>query len=165
MSDPNFEHTVVLLWNFDEHGAVGVVVNRGTRHKLSDVLDPELRLGGREDDTAWWGGPVDPGTGTVVVEGPIAEHEGDQLTPNLSVTRSAEALERLLVEDNPMLLCFGYAGWGPGQLNDEIESGGWLFADIDLDLLFRTPVDDRYAAALASIGLTESNIWMQPIHE
>lgn len=165
--DPFFERTVVLVWHHDPDGAIGVVVNRHLKHKLDDVLDVDssAHLERHQDVPVAWGGPVESASGTVVTKGPITDEEGWVLPNGLGITRSQEALLRLLEAGEPMMLCLGYAGWGPGQLDREIELGGWLWTDCDASIVFETPPDERYDKALASLGLTARMVWMSPINE
>jgi putative transcriptional regulator len=167
MRDPFFEKTVVLLWHHDEDGAIGVVINRPTGHNLPDVLAiaDELDLADYGDSEVGWGGPVETGSGTVVTRGAITDDEGWTIASGLAVTRSQEALIRLLGQHQDVLLCLGYAGWGPGQLDREIEAGGWLFTDPLAEVVFDLPLDARYERALASLGLTPTTVWMKPIDE
>lgn len=165
MRDPNFERTVVLVWHHDENGAIGVVVNRPLEHSLADVLDAVegQSLESRTDVPVGWGGPVEAGTGTVVTTGQLEPDEGWTVGRGLAVTRSQDALARLLRERAPLLLCLGYAGWGPGQLDREIERGGWLWTDCDQSIVFETPAEERYDRALATLGLTAGMVWMSPV--
>lgn len=167
MQDPFFERTVVLVWHYDEDGAIGVVVNRTLKHRLPDVLDIEgdVDLSPYAEVPVAWGGPVESGSGTVVTSGGITDEEGWILPNGLGVTRSQDALIRLLTHRAPLMLCLGYAGWGPGQLDREIEMGGWLWTDCDADLVFGVAPEQRYEAALATLGLTTSSVWMPPIAE
>lgn len=168
MRDPFFEGTVVLLWHHDEEGAIGVVVNRPVEHRLSEVLVIDEGMSpvpAGDESPVLWGGPVETSMGTVVTLGHIAEDEGWMLTCGIGVTRSQEALTRLLSQGAPLMLCLGYAGWGPGQLDNEIQAGGWLWTDIDPELVFQSEPEQRYERALASLGLTPNTVWMQPISE
>lgn len=166
MKDAFFERTIVLVWHHDEDGAVGVVLNRILEHKLSEVLDlPDVDLDGYEDAQVGWGGPVEGGTGTVVSTAAVDDEEGWTLPGGLGVTRSQDALVRLARARAPMILCLGYAGWGPGQLDQEIASGGWLWTDCDAALIFGVPEAERYDRALAALGLTRNTVWMPPIDE
>jgi putative transcriptional regulator len=168
MHDAFFEGTLVLLWHHDEEGAIGVVINRPIDHRLSEVLvveegSPPVP---EDDDTqVLWGGPVETGVGTVVTRGHVEKDEGWMLECGIGVTRSQEALNRLMAERASLMLCLGYAGWGPGQLDREIQAGGWLWTDIDADLVFEADPAQRYERALATLGLTKSTVWMQPITE
>ncbi len=167
MQDPFFEKTVVLVWHYDEDGAIGVVVNRGLQHQLADVLelDSEVQVKDYEGSQIGWGGPVESSSGTVITAGKLSEEEGWILPNGINVTRSQDALLRLLEEQAPLLLCLGYAGWGPGQLDKEIELGGWLWTDCDASLLFGVPVEDRYEKAMATLGLSSQAFWMPPISD
>jgi putative transcriptional regulator len=143
------------------------VVNRHLPHTLEDVLATPTDLDEISDlnATVAWGGPVELQSGTVVTTAKLDSTEGWTLETGVSITRSHEALQRLLAEGAPFMLCLGYAGWGPGQLDAELEQGGWLWTDIDPNIIFEVPVDDRYDHALAALGLTASMVWMQPVQE
>ena len=71
----------------------------------------------------------------------------------------------LLAEGVPLMLCLGYSGWTAGQLDKEIELGGWLWTDCDPNIVFEVAAEDRYDTALASLGLTANAVWMPPISE
>ena len=101
--------------------------------------------------------------GSVVARTDVGEEEGWVLRPGLSVTTSATTLEQLYTSHQPLLLCLGYAGWGAGQLDQEIEIGSWLFADASDELIFDTPREALYDSALASLGLTPGTIIMNPV--
>lgn len=162
MRDASFQRTVVLIWYHGRDGAHGVVINRPLQHPISEVLDDE-----RVEDYAGaevvWGGPVERTTGTVVARTDVDDEHGWPIRDGLSVTRSHEALHKLLDRRVDLMLCLGYAGWGPGQLDGELERGDWLFTDASDALLFDTPRDQLYDAALASLGLDASGVLMTPI--
>ena len=160
MGDPFFERTVILLWHHDHEGAAGLVINRPIPHPLSEVLDGADDYAGAE---VVWGGPVERTRGSVVARTDVGEEEGWVLRPGLSVTTSATTLEQLYTSHQPLLLCLGYAGWGAGQLDQEIEIGSWLFADASDELIFDTPREALYDSALASLGLTPGTIIMNPV--
>lgn len=166
IQDPHFQRAVVLLWHHDEDGAIGVVVNRTLDHALPDVLDLPDEVDA-EDYAAThvhWGGPVETGTGTVVTPQAVSEEEGWNVS-GLGVSRSMDVLMGLLKRGAPIKLCLGYAGWGPGQLEEEVRSGGWIYTDIDPTLVFDLPADEQYAHALATLGLDEQVVWMPTIDE
>jgi putative transcriptional regulator len=167
MHDPFFERTVVLVFHHDEDGAIGVVINKAVDFALHEVieLDPNVDPAPYRSSPVGWGGPVETGSGTVITRGEVTEDEGWATAGGLYVTRSQEALQRLLKRGEPLLLCLGYAGWGAGQLDRELEEGGWLFTDVDAQIVMDLPMERRYGAALASLGLSEHMVWMQPISE
>jgi putative transcriptional regulator len=87
------------------------------------------------------------------------------LPEGIGVTRSQDALIRLIQEDAPIVLCLGYAGWSAGQLDREIEEGGWLAIEAEAQLVFDAAPEEIYDLALSRLGLTAATVWMQPISE
>ena len=155
MKDPFFEGSLILVCHHDESGALGIVINRETRLTVSDVLEQlsiEDKPGG--DYPVLWGGPVQPESGHVIIRGRVAEDEGWNLPHDVTVSPSADQLLRAVERADPFHLALGYAGWGPGQLDDEIERGSWLYTELDQEIIFKSAVDERYDHALARLGLT-----------
>ncbi|MCO4746524.1 MAG: YqgE/AlgH family protein [Proteobacteria bacterium] len=167
MKDPFFEKALVLVWHYDEEGAIGVVINKELEHALPEIVDvsEELDLAHYATNFVGWGGPVEGTSATVVAIGEVTDEEGWVLERGLAVTKSQEAMVRLMGEKAAIMLVLGYAGWGPGQLDNEIHSGGWLATDLDPALVFEVPAADRWEAALLTLGLTPGNVWMQPVNE
>ncbi len=160
-----FERTVVLLYRHNPEGALGVVINRPIEESLSDVVEMDsFDLAPYAHVQVVWGGPVH-GSGTVVTTGSLTDEEGRSLPGGLGVTQRRDALIRLLEEGDRLILCLGHAGWGEGQLDREIEEGSWLCTDVDKALVFDVPANERYDRALATLGLTSTTVWMQPINE
>ncbi|MEZ4316571.1 MAG: YqgE/AlgH family protein [Myxococcota bacterium] len=180
MKDPFFEQTVVLVWQHDEDGAIGVVVNRPLKDVIERgimpksassllvdvlVLDEDLDMSSYAEDEVSWGGPVDTDSGTIVTAGTIDDDEGWLLPGGIAVTRSHDALVRLVKANANLMLCLGYAGWGRGQLDREISEGSWLFTELDPGLLFEVPPAERYDRAFQALGVPKELVWMQPIDE
>jgi len=171
MHDLWFEKTLILVCQHDEDGAMGVVINREGSITVDQVMDnlqsdpDQLPSNDPTDDPTWWGGPVGTGTGFVLWRGKVEDDEGWNVAPDVAVSPSVERLVQLIQTKSAFHLCLGYAGWGPGQLDEEIKRGSWLAVDIDSSLVFDAPLSDRYDLALASLGLTSSTVWMQPIDE
>lgn len=161
--DPNFNRTVVLLFYHDENGAMGIVVNRPSDRKLKDILDvaglkaadpglPELPI--------FWGGPVAFGSGWIIFEGPDPREESFDLGNGLKVTGSLDVFRDLLKRRSArrMLFALGYAGWGPGQLETEMDAGAWFPMHVDLSLLFEVPCSERWHRAYMTLGI-DPNLW------
>lgn len=169
MRDMNFSETIVLLWHYSEQGAMGVVLNRGTNITVADVLqqldlEPEASHATLHDRVLI-GGPVEQTTGYLLFRGAVPEDEGWNLPSGIAVSTSQSRLESVLTGGGDYLLCLGYAGWAPGQLDKEIETGSWLYTEIDDVLVFDHPLQERYRSALATLGLTPELVWMTPIDE
>jgi len=163
MLDPYFERAVVLLCNFDEEGAVGVIINKAGPITIGDVtaevkVAPPLHA----DEETWWGGPVGRGTCFVIWRGRTRGDEGWTISEEIAVSQSLQRLEDLVQRRKHFHVSIGYAGWGAAQLTSEIERGSWLLVEADPALLFETPLDERYDRALALLGLTASTVIMQP---
>ena len=166
MRDPHFEKTVVLICQYDEEGALGMVINRegpvsiGAVAREVNVASPR-----NADAMTWWGGPVGGGTCFVIWQGSASSAEGWTIGENIAVSQSLERLERLVQLNFDFHVTIGYAGWSSQQLETEIERGSWLYVEADPDILFKTPMSERYNRALLLLGLTPEMIWMQPIDE
>lgn len=164
MRDSNFARSVVLLLQHNEEGALGLVINRETPLKVADVLSRLRVIGGTPPaSAALWGGPVEPGAGFVVFGG--EDTEGWSVVPGVGVSSSRERLASLQVRSERYLLCLGYSGWGPGQLDQEFETGSWVWVEATPALVFETALANRYDAALATLGVTAQSLWMYPVNE
>jgi len=159
LADPNFWHTVVLVGvHSTEEGAFGLVINRPLDVELSDILD-EL---GEPVTTSRFpqvlaGGPVEPNHGFVIYEKGDIERDETALHVNggITVSGSTETLANLARGDieSRYYLLLGYSGWYPGQLEREIEENSWLVAPLDTSIVFDTPLEERWTAALRTIGV------------
>ncbi len=162
MTDPRFSRALVLVCAHGDEGAMGLVVNR----PLDELRFPDL-LGQLGIDTTadmrqvpvHFGGPVEPGRGFVLhpAMGDEAEVEGRMNIANshLAMTSTRDILEDLARGQGPTqaVLSLGYAGWGPGQLESEILSNGWLTVDVADDMLFGDDNGRKWQAALMSMGI------------
>lgn len=163
MRDPFFERAVVLLCEYNDDGAIGLVVNRPSPVSVGDIMD-EVKLDRpmHAKEPAWWGGPVGRGTCFVVWQGRTTGDEGWTIGEQVAVSQSKARLEDLVSKNKHFHVSIGYSGWGKDQLTAEIERGSWLYADVDAALVFETPMDRRYEHALALLGLTPSMVVMSP---
>ncbi len=136
LMDPNFNRTVVLLCRHGEEGAFGVVVNRPmlTSGRVVANLDPPVWT--ERELQVWVGGPVEPQRSWMLVGGDLDDEEPDggmRIMPGLYLSTSPELLRRSLEPDPPARtrLVVGYSGWGPGQLEEELQASAWLLSDVD----------------------------------
>lgn len=165
MRDRNFERTVVLLCQHDEDGALGLIINRDGPVSLGEVLERmDLNMEAPDRPTLW-GGPVGAGSGFVLWRGRADPHEGWTLGEEIAVSPSAERLAQLVQSGQRFHLALGYAGWGPGQLEQEMERGSWLWTDPWPELVFDLPMDARYDRALGALGLSAHTVVMNPLEE
>ncbi len=168
LADPNFNRTVVLLCSHSDRGAFGLVVNRPieTTGRVTVNLDPPVTSD--RELQVWVGGPVDPQRSWILV-GHSPGHGEERsayaataVTEDLYLSTSPDLLRRLLEPDPPphARLIVGYAGWGPGQLEAELEASAWLMSDVDRDLIFNTPPDRMWEAAIRRLGADPATLSM-----
>ena len=139
IADPNFSKTVILLVAYeDEGGAMGVIVNRPTPIPLAKILPQFGALGGRGDQV-WLGGPVLP-TSLLVLQNATKPHaDAESVFQDVYVLTSRAAVERLLgskKQAGRFRAYAGHTGWGPGQLQTEIERGDWLVVPAKPEVVF-----------------------------
>ena len=155
MADPNFSQTVVLLCDYTDQGAFGLVVNRLMpepawqliRTKPTIRVDPDVRL--------WMGGPVDLQRAWVLMaeaQGP--DEEQREICPWLLLSVSQDLTLRLLQEPPTQRarVLVGYAGWGPGQLDKELAASAWLTSAVDPGLIFGVPAEQMWETAIRRLG-------------
>jgi putative transcriptional regulator len=165
LMDENFVRTVVLLCKHSEEGALGLVVNRPlmTTGRVTVNLDPPVSTD--RELQVWIGGPVEQERTWILVGQEPDAHDalsGVRLSEQLYVSTSPDLLLRLLEPTPPPLarLIVGYAGWGPGQLEAELNASAWLMSDVDRDLLFNTPAERMWEEAIRRLGAYPASLQM-----
>ena len=155
MTDPNFARTVVLLCEYTDQGAFGLVVNRQMSEPAWTLVktepavrvDPNLRL--------YIGGPVDPQrTWVLMSDANGEEDEQKEICPGV-VLSASRALTLQVLQQPPSSrtrVVIGYAGCGPGQLESEIAASSWLTMEVDPSLIFDVPADEMWEQALRRFG-------------
>ena len=160
MVDPNFAGSVIYLFEHTERGAMGLVVNQPTEVDLATLFDKielKLEIAPLLDQPVYFGGPVQIERGFVLHE-PTAEvlYSSSLAVPGgLTMTTSKDVLEAVAAGSGPrkFLMTLGYAGWGEGQLEQEILANAWLNTPYGQHILFDTPIDLRWRAAAGQIGI------------
>jgi putative transcriptional regulator len=163
MGDESFAGAVVYLCEHTDKGALGLVINKPIDIKLKNLFEKvELTLD-REDiaeEPVYYGGPVQTERGFVLHE--RLDTDGDHYSSTLAIpggvlemTTSKDVLEALSNGNGPrkLLVTLGYSGWGAGQLEDEIKRNGWITVEAEPDVIFDTPVEQRYHRALSLLGI------------
>jgi putative transcriptional regulator len=160
MPDQRFRRTVILLVRHDRDGALGLIVNRTLGQvPLAELLvAPPGRGGGdgfKRPVTVHFGGPVETDKGFVLHSREVAV-EGTLLVPgDYAFTANPEILARIGEGKGPRraMICIGYAGWGPGQLEGEVARGGWHWAPADEELVFGTADEGKWQKAMSKSGI------------
>lgn len=162
MGDDTFSGAVVYLCEHNDNGALGLVINKPIELDLNGLfekVDLELKRDDLQHAPVFFGGPVQTERGFVLHE-PL-DAEGGHYNATLAIrgglemTTSRDVLEALSHGAGPrkLLVTLGYSGWGAGQLEEEIGRNGWLTVDAQPELIFDTPVAQRYERALALLGV------------
>lgn len=157
LQDPNFARTVVLLCEFNADGAFGLVLNRPTTMAASELVRLEPPVVGGNEMPLWIGGPVEPQRGWILIgDEPGAEFK--TIRDGLYLSTSQVLLRRVLAaRPAPRArVLAGYAGWGPGQLDEELAQSAWLLADVDLDIVFDVAAGSMWETALRRLGADPS---------
>jgi putative transcriptional regulator len=169
MADPNFAGSVVYVCEHGDKGALGLVINRPTEltlERLFDKIDLKLEIAPWRDAPVYFGGPVQTERG-FVLHAPTGSYSSSlKVAEGITLTTSKDVLEALAQGEGPqkLLVTLGYAGWGAGQLESEVAQNAWLTVQADLGIIFDTPVEQRFSAALALLGIDGSQLTGQAGH-
>lgn len=163
MADPNFSRTLTYVAEHNDEGALGVIVNRPidlSVKELFERVDIPMQREGFESVPVYFGGPMQTDRG-FVLHRPIGDWQSSlRVTPEIGLTSSKDILVSLGSEGEPkdVLITLGYAGWGAGQLEEELSQNAWLTVPADPNILFRMPSEDRLGAAMRLLGIDFTNL-------
>lgn len=155
LGDPNFNRGVVFVLEHSDEGSMGLVINRpGTLNLKTFASIQNMQFRGDGSALVLQGGPVQTDRAFILH---ASEHRGPETEDIMAGTRLSYSLEslRLITHEPPsrLRIFLGYAGWGPGQLAKEITAGAWLVAPASEALVFETPHDRIWDAALRGMGI------------
>ncbi len=163
MADPYFSKTLTLICEHSEKGAIGLVVNKPIDVTLGNLfeqvnihLDDEALL----LESVHFGGPVLVDRGFVLHQ-PLDDWSSTlKIDDDTGLTTSKDILEAMAIGKGPsrVMVTLGYAGWAPGQLEDEIKRNGWLTVQAQPRLIFDLPAEERLTAAMGLLGLNYGNL-------
>ncbi len=166
MEDPRFTRSVIYMCAHSADGAMGIIINQRAPNISFAELMKQLNILSEEDAiqvpptlesmAVHVGGPVEPGRGFVlhssdyyVEDSTLPIDEGVSLTATIDILRAIAAGKG----PDEALLALGYAGWAPGQLENEFQSNGWLHCPADPAMLFDADIDSKYERAIRRIGI------------
>jgi putative transcriptional regulator len=163
MADPNFSSTVTLICEHSDEGALGIVINKPLLLTLGDVfkqldledVDPAAAASAVLD-----GGPVGVDRGFVLHDSDHSYENSIEVSSDIHLTFSRDVLNMIATGDGPekSLVALGYAGWGAGQLEDEMLANSWLSVAATPDIVFEIPFDKRWTAAAMTLGIDITQI-------
>ncbi len=159
LNDPHFFHTVTYVCQHNDDGALGIVINRPTNMKLSDIfrqMGIKSELASALNAPVFAGGPVQQERG-FVIHRPCEQHWDSSISTadNITLTSSRDVLEAIAEGKGPSqyLIALGYAGWGSGQLEKEMVENAWLNTPSGEAIIFDTPISQRWNAAAGQLGI------------
>ena len=158
LQDPNFYHTVTYICEHNPQGAMGIVVNRQMNIQLGDILEqmqiPCTELA-QPQQPVYVGGPVSMDRGFVLHSTDSQWNSTLEITSQISITTSQDILEAMARGRGPArtFVALGYAGWSPGQLEQEMSANAWLSGPADPSIIFDLPVEQRWHAAARLLGV------------
>ncbi|UTV28147.1 YqgE/AlgH family protein [Photobacterium atrarenae] len=175
MQDPNFKGSVVYICEHNDEGAMGLVINLPIDISVGNMLDQidverdlPLKNPASLEQPVFNGGPVSGDRGFV-----LHLHQQDEdfsssidITEQLSVTTSKDILALLGTSKAPekFLVALGYAGWNAGQLEQELAENTWLTTEADPEVVFNTPISERWGKAVAQLGINAAHLSTQAGH-
>jgi len=158
LADGNFSHSVTYICEHNENGSLGITINRPSDIRLEEVL-AQMQLSASNPEIAeqivFIGGPVQQDRG-FLLHSPNGHWDSSlKVSDDISVTTSRDILEAMAHDEGPdeVIMALGYAGWGAGQLEHEMSENAWLSCPANKEILFHTPVSQRWEAAAKLLGV------------
>ena len=169
MTDPIFAKSLTYVCEHNEHGALGVVVNRPISLTLGELfaqIKLPLEAGELENLPVHFGGPVQTDRGFVLHEPAGAWQSTMRISDRVGMTTSKDILEAVGLGRGPqnILVTLGYAGWAQGQLEHELSQNAWLSVPASEHILFDLPAEERLPAAMALLGVDYATLSAESGH-
>jgi putative transcriptional regulator len=158
MADPNFSSTVTLICEHNDEGALGIVINRPLTLKLGGLfeqLDLENPRNPAAEEPVMMGGPVGQERGFVLHDADHSYEHSLAVSGDILLTLSRDIIDAMAAGDGPdrSLVALGYAGWEPGQLEEEMLANSWLTVAATPRIVFELPFAERWSAAAGTLGI------------
>ncbi len=158
LNDGFFNHAVTYICEHDENGCFGIIINQETSVTLKQIFkEMKIEPGNdyHRDQTVFIGGPVDQGRGFILHQPTGNWKSSLEVKDHVTLTTSKDILQAIAKNEGPedCIVALGYAGWAAGQLEDEIANNTWLSCPADEQIIFNTPVEQRWEAAAKLIGV------------
>ncbi|MCO4798274.1 MAG: YqgE/AlgH family protein [Colwelliaceae bacterium] len=163
LKDSYFDKTVTYICEHNDEGAMGLIINLPvsvTVNQLLAQLDEDLPHNPELGQQVLTGGPVSTDRGFVLHSPQKGWSSSLSLSDDVMITTSKDILIALGSEKAPekYMVTLGYAGWGPGQLEEEIQANSWLTTPSDNDILFNTPIEQRWQKAAEKLGVNIAHL-------
>ena len=158
MKDDRFMRSVVYVCAHTSDGAMGLVINKIVESVNFPELLDQLNIGtgtANKEIRVHFGGPVETGRGFVLHSADYVQDATLVINENFALTATVDILKSIASGEGPKksILALGYAGWEPGQLDQEIQANGWLSLPADNDLVFETKPNSKWEKGMGKIGI------------
>ncbi|OBT17371.1 hypothetical protein A9264_00955 [Vibrio sp. UCD-FRSSP16_10] len=172
IEDPYFKRSVIYICEHNENGAMGIMINApiditvGGMLKQVELKSANIQAGDSLKQPVHNGGPVSEDRGFILHQPKDKYQSSMVMTDSLTVTTSKDILAVLGTQEEPTqyLVALGYSGWEAGQLESELAENSWLTIEADPNIIFTTPVQDRWSSAVQSLGIDASQLSTQAGH-
>lgn len=158
LDDPNFFHSVTYICQHNDEGAMGIIINQPLNMRLEEIL-AHLEIDNQDQtigaQPVYFGGPVQQERG-FILHRPGRNWEGTLfVSDEIALTTSSDILKDIVQQHGPSqsLVALGYAGWGKGQLEQELAQNAWLSVPASPEIIFDTAVEKRWHAAASLLGI------------
>lgn len=161
IGDPRFQRAVIMVCAHDKEGAMGLVINHILPGLDLSQLLKHMGIDAHEEKTPapvlpiMSGGPVETARGFILHSSGFAQPDTIKINDRISVTGTIDALKAIAEGKgpNPMLFVLGYAGWGQGQLDEELRQNAWLVSEADPELVFSESPEAMWERAVRALGI------------
>ncbi len=169
LTAPDFSHTVSYLCQHNEEGALGIIINRPANMNLGEVfkqMDITVTSSVASEKMVFAGGPVQQDRGFVLHTNYGNWDVSIKVSDTITLTTSRDIIEAIAVDTGPddYLVALGYAGWGRGQIEEEILHNSWLNTPYCQSILFDSPINQRWQQAAKEIGIDINLLTLQAGH-
>lgn len=158
LHDDFFNHAVTYICEHNENGSFGIIINQETNITLQQIAkEMKIETGENYDrkQSVLIGGPVDQGRG-FILHRPTGDWQSSlKVNDHVALTTSKDILQAIVNDEGPdsCIVALGYAGWASGQLDQEMANNSWLTCPADEQIIFETPIEERWQAAAKLIGV------------
>lgn len=164
LTDPYFKKSVVYLCEHDQHGAMGIMINYPVKLTVQELLSNAETIEHQPNppitDPVFLGGPLDMERGFILHSPTDNNAFSMPLNSQLMMSNSNNILSSLGTDKAPekFIIALGYSSWDAGQLEDEINQNHWLTIRCENDIIFNTPIEQRWTSSLQRLGITPSQL-------
>ncbi len=159
LTDPYFGKSLVFICEHDENGAMGLIMNKSFDDQVVKEVFPTLIINDEAISEVispmYFGGPVSLEQGFILHSNEYANSDTLQVTTEFSLTSNSAIIDAIQAGNGPhqFKMMLGYAGWGEGQLEREIENGDWLFQEVTPEFIFDGNNSEKWTSATQSFGI------------